>query len=118
MRIFLALMLLLLSKMAMSEALPNLVCQEIMSDTVFVSSWIIKKNVKDKTLYKFIDGKLFLSSPAHAEYFYNKVTELRDGRYSSGFKIIVFSGKNFTSATVSHHDKSSIIVSKLQCTKI
>ncbi len=118
MRIFFTLILLLSSQFALSAAILDLACQEVTSAIIVFNSWSTLGDKKAKSLYKFKNGELFLSSPEREEYLYGKVAEIEVGRYQSGYKTIVFPGKNFTVATVSHHDQTSVVISKLQCSKI
>jgi len=98
--------------------LPNLVCQETRKDHISTGTWEGFGESQVKSLYKFVDNQLFLSSPIKEEYRYNSVVETGFRRYQSGYKTIVFIDSNFTVATVTHHDEFSIVVSKLQCTNL
>ncbi len=118
MRIIVTLTLLISAQAAFSGVLPDLVCQEIKSKSIGLESLSNSDELKTKGLYKFKNGQLFLSGPAREEYLYGKVTEYEFGRYLSGYKSIVFSGKDFKAATVSHHDQTSVVISKLHCSKI
>ena len=118
MRIIFTLILLVTAQAAISDVIPDLVCQEIKSKSIGLESLSSLEELKAKNLYKFKNGQLFLSSLDREEYLYGKVTEIEFGRYSSGYKTIVFSSKNFSAATVSHHDQTFVVISKLHCSKI
>jgi hypothetical protein len=118
MRVILSTTAILLSSTVLSSDLPDLVCQEVVTETILPETWGLMGDRKVKSLYKFSDNKLYLSSSIREEYLYNDVEKIELGRYQSGYKVIVFKGVKYEKATVTHHDKYAIEISRLQCTKI
>lgn len=70
---------------------------------------------RSSNLYRFVDGKLYISSEGREEYFYNDVRQNEPGRYTSAHKTIVFDGPGFTNATAVHTDGIETRVLKLRC---
>ena len=118
MRIIYTILTLLITETVYSAELPNIVCQEIIRETLLPLTWEALGDSKVKSLYKFTNNNLYLSSPIREEYLYNKVTKIEPGRYQAGYKTILFKGLAFKDATVTHYDDVAIVISKLQCTKI
>ena len=118
MRLYVLVAILLCPQVALADNLPNLVCQEIVTETILPSTWSMMGDSKVKSLFKFVDGNLFVSSAVQDEELIGKITRVRGMKYQSGQKTIVFSNSVYKEATVVHHDKNFIQISKLQCTKI
>ncbi len=118
MRIVFTSVLLFIAQFSLSAALPDLTCQEVTNETIMLNPWLVVPHSKTKNFYKFKNRFLFVSSVEREEYLYGKVEEVELRRYQSGYKTIVFSAKDFTAATISHHDQTSVVISKVQCSKI
>ena len=96
-------------------SIPNSVCRG--EDAVTVRNTDLKTAPNRSTdLYRFVGGKLFISSEGRAEYFYNDVRQNEPGRYTSAHKTIIFDGPGFKNATVVHIDEVETRVLKLRCT--
>lgn len=67
-------------------------------------------------LYRFADGRLYISAEDREEYFYNDVRQNEPGRYTAAHKTIVFDGPGFSRATAAHIDEFETRVLKLRCT--
>jgi hypothetical protein len=94
---------------------PNLVCRG--EDIVSVRNIDLKTDrSRSSDLYRFVGGKLYISSQGRDEYFYNDVRESEPGRYTSAHKTIIFDGPGFKSATAVHVDGIETRVLKLRCT--
>ena len=96
-------------------SIPNSVCRG--EDIVSVRNTDLKTDrSRSSDLYRFVAGKLYVSSEGRDEYFYNDVRETEPGRYTSAHKTIIFDGPGFKSATAVHIDGVETRVLKLRCT--
>ena len=73
-------------------------------------------------IYRFANGKLYVSSPDRAEYIYNDVSEVEFGRrYASGHKTFIFTAQTLLPGTVRmlafHSDQFDVRVSEFACTR-
>lgn len=80
MRITFTFFLLFAANAVLSEDLPDLVCQEVISETIIPETWGKLGDSKVRSLYKFSSNNLYLSSSTRKEYLYNKVVKKRAGR--------------------------------------
>lgn len=96
--------------------MPDLICQE--TKALSVNSLNLKASeLPNGTLYRFKAGKLFLSGPGRAEYFYNTVADEELGRSRSGHKTLLFEN-DFADATFVHADTSDIRVTRVSCSRM
>ena len=94
--------------------IPNSVCRG--EDVVIVRNADLKpERYRTTDLYRFADGKLYISSAEREEYLYNDVRETEPGRYTSAHMTIIFHGKEFKNATAVHMDEIQTRVLKLRC---
>ena len=114
-----ALVLLLAGPVATgAEGLPNLLCR---GDQVvdIDHSRLTTTKYASTALYRFTNGKLYISSKDRDEYLYNDVREVEPGRYVSAHKTIYFrlgGDGRFKLATVVHTNEAQTSVLSLQCT--
>ena len=95
--------------------IPNSVCRG--EDVVSIRNTDLKiDRYRSSDLYRFVGGKLYISSEGREEYLYNDVRQSEPSRYTSAHKIIIFDGPGFKSATTVHTDEVETRVLKLRCT--
>ena len=102
------------SVFAGQNGIPNSVCRG--EDVVSIRSVDLKTDrYRTSDLYRFVDGKLYISAEGRPEYLYNDVRQAEPGRYASAHKTIVFDGPGFKTATAVHTDEIETRVLKLRC---
>lgn len=118
--IFLAMCIAFTSTTSHAKNLPSLFCHQLVNLRIDTSSFTADRyepsDIKQLDIYRFEGKKLFLSHPDRKEYFYNKVDEVEDKRYVSGYKVFVFN-QDFSEAIVSHTHEIELKLSKIRCLK-
>ena len=103
---------------APAETIPDLVCR--VNEAVSIDhTRMAPSKYAGTEIYRFADGKLYLSSKEREEYVYGDVREGEPGRYSSGHKTIHFGlagAGRFRSATAIHTNSTETTVKSLSCT--
>jgi hypothetical protein len=112
----LAISFLLLKSLTLQAApaqIPDMVLQEFKVLTVN-SKTLKTETYESHTVYRISKGELYISSPDREEYLYGKVTEIEPNRFVVGHKTLLFTSKDFKTATLIHSNNTEVKVSKVR----
>ena len=106
----------LIAVQSFAELPPDLVCEAGSEIQVLNSSLSVSKYESD-VLYRFSDGKLYLSSSEREEYLYGELSETAFLRYVTGNKSIIFGDTKFATAISTNFDDIETRIVQLRCIK-
>ena len=106
-----------LCNLAFSQELPDLVCQTLEEVSVVHGGSLPSQHGNSEVVYRFSEGKLYLSSPGEDEYLYGDLTWVEPMRFTSGFKTILFRSEVFDTAIDVHTDNIGTNVRRLHCVR-
>ena len=105
----------LLSRSALAQELPELVCQTLEEITVIHSEPFQTVSLDTQDVYRLSNGKLYLSSPTREEYEYGDLISVELNRYVSGYKTLLFGPEGFNAAIEVHTDAQRTRIRRLNC---
>ena len=103
-----------------SASVPETTCRLLRQTTIDPATLAATTSTPVET-YRLANGKLYISSPDHAERYYSEISELEFGRrYASGHKTLIFTGQTASPRTqrllAVHADRSDLRVMEFTCT--
>ena len=103
-----------------SASVPETTCRLLRQTTIDPATLAATTSTPVET-YRLTNGKLYITSPDHAERFYSEISELEFGkRYASGHKTLIFTGQTAAPRTqrllAVHADRSDLRVMEFTCT--